>query len=81
MNFLCKTNVERDRRLNFVIFAVWSSLIAGGWTVLVWSRKFYLGPPEKAYFVFLVLFKDGGPSWVQDSILQFLVSIKGMRSR
>ena len=30
VDFLLKTNGGRDRRANFVIFVVWSSLIVGG---------------------------------------------------
>ena len=29
---------------------------------MAWSRSSCLGPVELAYFVFLVSFKDGGPS-------------------
>ena len=43
-----------DRRTNFVIFVVWSALIVGGWVVVVWGRKFYLGSTEISSFVFLV---------------------------
>ena len=34
VNFLLKTNRWSDRRPNFVIFAVWSALIVGGWVVV-----------------------------------------------
>ena len=52
---------ERDWS-NFVFFLVFgSALIVGGWlVVVVWSRKSCLGPAEITFFVFLVLFKDGG---------------------
>ena len=60
MNLLLKTNGERNRRPNFVIFVVWSTLIVGGWVLVAWSLKSCLGPAEIASFVFLVLFKDGG---------------------
>ena len=50
----------RDRKPNFVIFVIWSALIAGGWVVVACSRKSCLGPAEFASFVCLVLFKDGG---------------------
>ena len=50
----------RDRRPNFVIFVVWSALIAGEWVVVAWSRKSSLGPAEIASIVCLVLFKDEG---------------------
>ena len=50
---------RRDRKSNFVIFVVWNALIVGGWVLVVWSRKSYLGPAEIIFFVFLVLFKDG----------------------
>ena len=49
----------RARILNFVIFVVWSGLIAGVWLV-AWSRKYCLGSAEIASFVCLILFKDGG---------------------
>ena len=51
---------RRDRKSNFVIFVVWNALIVVGWVLVVWSRKSYLGPAEIIFFVFLVLFKDGG---------------------
>ena len=51
-----------DRKLNFVIFIVWSALIAGVW-VVAWSRKYCLGPAEIVSFVCLILFKDGGTGW------------------
>ena len=46
------------RKLDFVIFVVWSALIADLQTV-AWSRKYCLGPAEIAIFVCLILFKDG----------------------
>ena len=46
----------RDRKLNFVIFVVWSASIAAMWQV-TWSRKYCLEPSETASFVFLILFK------------------------
>ena len=49
----------RYRKPNFVIYVVWSALIAGVW-VVAWSRKYCLGSTEIASFVCLVLFKDGG---------------------
>ena len=48
-----------DRKINFVIFAVWSALVAGVWMV-AWSRRYCLGPAEIASFMHLILFKDGG---------------------
>ena len=59
VNYLIKTNGERDWRPNFVIFVVWSALIISEWVVVNWSRKSWLGPAEISSFVFLVLFKDG----------------------
>ena len=50
----------RDRKPNFVIFVIWSALIAGGWVVVTCSRKSCFGLAEFASFVCLVLFKDGG---------------------
>ena len=35
-------------------------LTVGGWMVVAWSRKSSLGPAEIAYYVCLILFKDGG---------------------
>ena len=56
---------------NFVIFVVWSTLIAGGWVVVAWSRKSCLGPAEIASLVCLILFKDRGrrvsPRFVSDN--------------
>ena len=49
----------RDRKLNFVIFVVWSALIAGV-LMVVSSRKYCVGPTEIASFVCLIFFKDGG---------------------
>lgn len=37
------------------IFVVGSALIVGGWVVMVWSRKYYLG-----LAVFLGYFKEDG---------------------
>ena len=47
-----------DRKINFVIFAVWSALVAGMWMV-AWSRRYCLGPAEIASFMRLILLKDG----------------------
>ena len=52
----------RGREPNFVIFLVWNALIVGRWMVVAWSRDSCLGPTEITTLVFLVLFKDGGPS-------------------
>ena len=38
-----------DRTPNFVLSVVFSALIVGGWMVLAWSRKSYLGPAEIMY--------------------------------
>ena len=57
MHLDLKTNDRRNRRPNFVIFAVWCALIVGRWVVAVRSRKSFLVPAEFASFVFLVLFK------------------------
>ena len=70
--------------LNFVIFVVWSALIAGVWLV-AWSRKYCLGSAEIVSFVCLILFKDGGhrvgdTGLVQDFIFLFLL-INGMSRR
>ena len=71
----------RDRKLNFIIFVVWSALIAGLWMV-AWSTKFCLGLNKIACFVVLILFKDEA-HWmdntgrVQDFIFLFLMLIKG----
>ena len=59
-NFLYNTMQRRGRRPNFINFLVWGALIVGGWVVVAWSKKCYLGPDEIVSFVFLVLFKDGG---------------------
>ena len=48
---------RRERRPNFVIFVVWSSLIVGGWVKVARGRRSCLGPAENACFVFLVLFR------------------------
>ena len=82
-NYLLRTTAwtERDRKLNFIIFVVWSALIAGLWMV-AWSTKFCLGLNKIASFVVLILFKDGA-HWmhntgqVQDFIFLFLMLIKG----
>ena len=62
----------RGRKPNFVIFVIWSALIAGGWVVVACSRKSCLGPAEFASFVCLVLFKDGDAGWVEDFTFLFL---------
>ena len=54
VKLLLKTNAGRDRRPNFVIFVVWSALIAGRWVVVAWNRKSCLRPAEISSFVFLV---------------------------
>ena len=48
----------RYRKLNFVIFVVWSVLITGMWVVEC-GRKYCLDPAEIESFVCLILFKDG----------------------
>ena len=62
----------RGRKPNFVIFVIWSALIAGGWVVVACSRKSCLGPAEFASFVCLVLFKDGDAGCVEDFTFLFL---------
>ena len=49
--------------------------------VVAWRRDSCLGPAEIAPFVFLVLFKDWDPVWVQDFVFLFLMLIKGVRRR
>ena len=49
--------------------------------VVVWSRNSCLGSAEIVSFVFLVLFKDGGPSLSSRFHLFFLMLIKGKRRR
>ena len=36
------------RRPDFFIFVVWSALIVGGWVVVAWRKKSYLGLAEIA---------------------------------
>ena len=50
VNHLLKTSMERGRKPNFVILNAW---IAGGGV----RKRYFLGPAEKACFVFLALFK------------------------
>ena len=57
VNLLLKTSGGRDRRPNFVIFVVWSTLIVGGWVVVKQGRRSCLRPTENTYLVFLVLFR------------------------
>ena len=61
VNLLLKTNLGRNRRPNFVVFVVWNTLVVGVLVLVVWSRKSCLGPAKIASFVFLILFKIGGP--------------------
>ena len=37
VNLLLKSNGARDRRPNFVIFAVWKAVIVGGLVVMAWA--------------------------------------------
>ena len=46
VNLLFKNHGGKNRRPNVVVFAVWSALIVGGWVVVGWGRKSYLGPAE-----------------------------------
>ena len=57
---LLKTKWGRERRLNFVIFVVWSALIVRGWVVVGWSRKSCLGPAEISFFCVPGLIQDEG---------------------
>ena len=43
---------ERQNVLFF--FVIWKALIIGGWVVVVWGRKSYLGSAEISSFVYLV---------------------------
>ena len=54
VKLLLKTNGERDRNPNCVIFVVGNALIVGGWMEVAWSRKSCLGPAEITFLVFLV---------------------------
>ena len=45
-NLLLKNNGVRGRRPNFAIFVVWDALIVGGWVLVTYDRKYYLGPAE-----------------------------------
>ena len=38
--------MEKNRRRNVVVFVVWSALIVGGWVMVGWGRKYYLGSAE-----------------------------------
>ena len=67
MNLLLKNNEGRDRRPHFVFccclfffFVAWSAVFVGGWVVVAWVRKSYLGPTEISSSVYLVQFKDAG---------------------
>ena len=60
MIILLKTKWGRERRLNFVIFVVWSALIVRGWVVVGWSRKSCLEPAEISFFCVPGLIQDGG---------------------
>ena len=68
MNLLLKNNEGRDRRPHFVFcccclfffFVAWSAVFVGGWVVVAWVRKSYLGPTEIPSSVYLVQFKDAG---------------------
>ena len=42
--------LERDRRPNIVVLVVWSAVIVGGWMVVAFDRKSYLGPAEISSF-------------------------------
>ena len=62
VNLLLKNNEGRDRRpyCCWGFFVVWSALFVGGWVVVAWGRKSYLGPTEISSSVYLVQFKDEG---------------------
>ena len=53
-NLLLKTNGERKRKPNCVIFVIRGALFVSGWMVVAWSRKSSLGLAEISSFVFLV---------------------------
>ena len=76
-NFLLKTN-GGETEPNFVICLVWSALIVDGWMVLEWSRNSCLGSAEIASFMFLVLFKVGGPIVSPSFVFLFPILIRGM---
>ena len=56
VNYLLKTTGGEAEGLFFyfylfIFFVVWSALIAGGYVVVAWSRKYCLGLAEIACFV------------------------------
>ena len=59
MNPLLKTILRRDRKFNFVIFVVWSSLIVDRLLVVAWGEKSCFRLAEISSLMFLVFFKDG----------------------
>ena len=57
VNPFLKTIGRRDRRFNFVIFVVWSSLIVDRWLVVAWGENSFLRLAEISSLMFLVFFK------------------------
>ena len=59
VKLLLKKRWGKKQKASFLIFVVWSALIADGWVVAC-DRKPYLGPAEISCFVYLVQLKDEG---------------------
>ena len=86
LNFLLKTNVGRHKRLNFVIFVVWSAwILVGGWQLsgtesLIQSRLNRICCDANLLCSWFYS-RTGEAGWVQDFIFLFLMLMKAMKRR
>ena len=55
---MTQTSARGDKRFNFVIFVVWSTIIVGRWLVVAWGGHSCFSLAEMSFLVFLVLFKE-----------------------
>ena len=47
-----------NRRVNFLLFVVWSALVVDRWLVVAWTVKSCFVLAEISSLMFLILFKD-----------------------
>ena len=74
INFFLKTIDGRDTGPNFAAFAVWSTLIVGGWVVLAWSRSWERGDCRRVTLVLSSILDEHVVREIVSKI-QFQVSI------
>ena len=61
-----------NRRVNFLLFVVWSALVVDRWLVVVWTEKSCFVLAEISSLMCLVLFKDqaqGESSGGRDAVI------------